>query len=93
MKISDLAKFIKKKMGYKEDNRSDDEIIASNYYECIKYLYKGKEKPIVYGYRNDFMIINNELCIIIDDPKRYDKDMKKYKNQELMGNSSLLILD
>ena len=45
------------------------------------------------SYRNDFMIINNELCIIIDDPKRYDKDMKKYKNQELMGNSSLLILD
>lgn len=45
------------------------------------------------SYRNDFMIINNELCIIIDDPKRYDKDMKKYKNQELMGDSSLLILD
>lgn len=45
------------------------------------------------SYRNDFMIINNELCIIIDVPKRYDKDMKKYKNQELMGNSSLLILD
>lgn len=45
------------------------------------------------SYRNDFMIIHNELCIIIDDPKRYDKDMKKYKNQELMGNSSLLILD
>lgn len=45
------------------------------------------------SYRNDFMIINNELCIIIDDPKRYDKDMKKYKNQELMGNSSLIILD
>ena len=43
------------------------------------------------SYRNDFMIINNELCIIIDDPKRYDKDMKKYKNQELMGDSSLLI--
>lgn len=45
------------------------------------------------SYRNDFMIVNNELCIIIDDPKRYDKDMKKYKNQELMGDSSLLILD
>lgn len=41
MKISDLAKFIEKKMGYKEDNRSDDEIITSNYYECIKYLYRG----------------------------------------------------
>ena len=35
-------------------NRSDDEIIASNYYECIKYLYRGgKEKPIIYGYRNE----------------------------------------
>lgn len=47
----------------------------------------------VNSYRNEFMILNNELCLIIDDPKRYDKDMKKYKNQELMGNSSLLILD
>lgn len=53
MKISDLAKFLKKTMGHKEDNRSNDEIIASNYYECIKHLYKGKEKPIVYGYRDE----------------------------------------
>lgn len=47
----------------------------------------------LYSYRNDFMILNNKLCLIIDDPKRYDKDMKKYKNQELMGNSSLLFLN
>lgn len=47
----------------------------------------------LYSYRNDFMILNNELCLIIDDPKRYDNDMKKFKNQELMGNSSLLILN
>lgn len=44
------------------------------------------------SYRNDFIILNNNLCLIIDDHKRYDKDMKQYKNQELMGNSSIIIL-
>lgn len=56
MKISDLAKFLKNKMRYIEDKRSTDEIIASNYFECIKYLYKGNEKPIVTGFRKDVNI-------------------------------------
>ena len=66
-----------------------NKVIIKKYDSKLNLVYEES----ISSYRNDFMIINNELCIIIDDPKRYDKDMKKYKNQELMGNSSLLILD
>ncbi len=45
------------------------------------------------SYRCDIITLNDNLCLIIDDPKRYDKFQKQFKNQELMGNSSLLILN
>lgn len=31
---------------------TDEEIIKLNYFECICYLYKGKEKPVVIGFRS-----------------------------------------
>ncbi len=54
MKISDVANYIKKLFGIDDgrNNLSIDEIIALDYFECICYLYKGKEKPVVYGFRD-----------------------------------------
>lgn len=52
MKESALAKFLKGIFGKKDkrNNMSDDEIIKLDYFECIAYLYKGKEKPVVLGF-------------------------------------------
>ena len=52
MKESSLAKFLKRIFGIKDErnNMSDDEIIKLDYFECIAYLYKGKEKPVVLGF-------------------------------------------
>ncbi|MGM9970119.1 MAG: hypothetical protein ACI35S_06965 [Anaeroplasma sp.] len=54
IKTSSVANFIKKLFGINDDrnNLSIEEIIALDYYECISYLYNGKEMPIVYGYRD-----------------------------------------
>ncbi len=51
------------------------------------------EEEKISSYRSEFITINNRLCLIVDEPKRYDIDMKKYKNQELIGNSTLFILE
>ncbi len=51
------------------------------------------EEEKISSYRSEFITINNKLCLIADEPKRYDKDLKKYKNQELIGNSTLFILE
>lgn len=50
------------------------------------------EEEKISAYRSEFVTLNNKLCLIVDEPKRYDKDLKKYKNQELLGNSTLFIL-
>lgn len=57
IKASSVAAYIKKLFNLKDDVRdglSDDEIIALDYFECICFLYKGKEKPIVTGFRQGF---------------------------------------
>ena len=51
------------------------------------------EEEKISSYRSEFITINNKLCLIADEPKRYDKDLKKYKNQELISNSTLFILE
>lgn len=53
IKESILAKYLKNIFGKKNerDNLSDEEIIKLNYFECVSYLYKGKEKPLVLGFK------------------------------------------
>lgn len=51
------------------------------------------EEETIKTYRCDFITINDKLCLIIDDPKRYDKKLRAFWKQEIMGNSSLLILE
>lgn len=50
-------------------------------------------EEIIKSYRGDFRMINNHLCLIIDDPKRYTKEQRQFRNQELIGNSSILVLE
>ena len=52
MKISDVANYLKSifKIKDQRNNLSNEEIIALDYYECISYLYKEKEKPIILGF-------------------------------------------
>ena len=35
------------------------------------------EEEKISSYRSEFITINNKLCLIADEPKRYDKDLKK----------------
>lgn len=54
IKTSKVASFIKKIFGIDDtrDSLSIEEIIALDYYECIRYLYDRKEKPKVFGFRD-----------------------------------------
>lgn len=51
IKISDLAASLNPNS--KRKNLTTEQIIALDYYECISYLYQGKEKPQVTGFRED----------------------------------------
>ncbi|MGM9972395.1 MAG: hypothetical protein ACI35W_08295, partial [Anaeroplasmataceae bacterium] len=80
--------------------RYNDFYYVSYYIRINKYLiikmsldFEIIEEEYVNTYRCDFIIMNNQICAIIDEPRRYSSKQKKYKNQKLMGNSSILILD
>ncbi len=49
LKTSDFASFLNPNK--KRKNLTAEEIIALDYYECISYLYRGKEKPVITGFK------------------------------------------
>lgn len=53
IKASSVAAYIKKLLNLKDDVKdglSDEEIVVLDYYEAIRYFYKGKEKPVALGF-------------------------------------------
>lgn len=44
------------------------------------------------AYSCQLVCINNTVCLICDLPKNYTASQKKLKNQELMGNSTIMVL-
>ncbi len=58
LKTSEVANYIRKLFGMKESNLSIEETIQQDYYDCICYLYRGKEKPVIIGFKGD-----NCICL------------------------------
>lgn len=76
MKISKVAKYLKKLFRNKDarSNMSDKDIIKLDYFECISYLYKGIEKPIVIGFKDGvFLWINTTVGLLELDSIPHDE--------------------
>lgn len=66
-----------------------------NNYKIIKFSEDNNDinEIDIKAYACQLVCINKFICLVCDLPKNYTLEQKKLKNQELIGNSSLIILE
>lgn len=71
------------------NNENSTKFIIRKYDNNQKLIHE----EIIRAYRCDIVVLSNNLCLIVDYAKNYSSELKKLRKQELLGNSSIILLD